>query len=159
MLQPVYVFIIFVLKRNVINVVLGRDKKRPTKSGRTKETNLSKPKKRPIIKNQVAKGYQEQKDNVTTFTSNPAFSISDTRDTESVILLSVNAKDDKFAVNLPLKWYWFRSYHRFVKISTHHPFWITKFQSSIFPCYLFSLTWKGFKGMRNFTSFLKTKYL
>ena len=103
MLQPVYVFIIFVLKRNVINVILGRDKKRPTKSGRTKETNLSKPKQRPIIKNQAAKGYQEQKDNVTTFTSNPAFSISDTRDTESVILLSVNAKDDKFAVNLPLK--------------------------------------------------------
>ena len=117
MLQPVYVFIIFVLKRNVINVVLGRDKKRPTKSGRTKETNLSKPKKRPIIKNQVAKGYQEQKDNVTTFTSNPAFSISDTRDTESVILLSVNAKDDKFAVNLPLKWYWFQSYHKFEIIS------------------------------------------
>ena len=90
MLQPVYVFIIFVLKRNVINVVLGRDKKRPTKSGRT---NLSKPKKKPIIKNQATTGYQEQKDHVATFTSNPAFSISDTRDTESVILLSVNARD------------------------------------------------------------------
>ena len=27
MLQPVYVFIIFVMKRNVINMILGRDKK------------------------------------------------------------------------------------------------------------------------------------
>ena len=27
MLQPLYVFVIFVLKRNVINLILGRDKK------------------------------------------------------------------------------------------------------------------------------------
>ena len=27
MLQPLYIFIIFVLKRNVINMILGRDKK------------------------------------------------------------------------------------------------------------------------------------
>ena len=30
MLQPVYIFIIFVLKKNVINVILGRDKKKTT---------------------------------------------------------------------------------------------------------------------------------
>ena len=36
MLQPVYVFIIFVLKRSVINAVLGRDKKRPMKDKQRK---------------------------------------------------------------------------------------------------------------------------
>ena len=41
MLQPVYVFVIFVLKKNVINMILGRGKKgRPTT--RTKKTDLTK---------------------------------------------------------------------------------------------------------------------
>jgi hypothetical protein len=37
MLQPAYVFMIFVLKRNVFKIILGRDKKRPTITGKGKK--------------------------------------------------------------------------------------------------------------------------
>ena len=44
MLQPIYIFIIFVLKKNVINAMLGRDKKKTitpkTKSRKTARTLL-----------------------------------------------------------------------------------------------------------------------
>ena len=43
MIQPVYVFIIFVLKRNVMNMIRGRDQKRGTRSTRkSKKSNLNK---------------------------------------------------------------------------------------------------------------------
>ena len=39
MLQPFYVFVIFVLKKNVINIMLGRDKKKTTTTKtRTRKT-------------------------------------------------------------------------------------------------------------------------
>ena len=92
MLQPVYVFIIFVLKRNVINVILGRDaKKRRTMNLRTKETELTK---RSIIKSR-----QRRSSGVTNH-SNPAFSISLNKDTDdsSVVLMSAPPYED-----VPLK--------------------------------------------------------
>ena len=94
MLQPVYVFVIFVLKRNVINVILGRDKRRPTKSAKTKDTNLTK---KSIIKNAA----RYHKDSAAMNHSNPAFSITTNKDTESVILLSATRHED--ADQLPLR--------------------------------------------------------
>ena len=39
LLQPIYIFIIFVLKKNVINIMLGRDKKKiTTTKTRTRKT-------------------------------------------------------------------------------------------------------------------------
>ena len=42
MLQPVYIFIIFVLKKNVITIMLGKDKKKmATSRTRTKKTGVT----------------------------------------------------------------------------------------------------------------------
>ena len=83
MLQPIYVFVIFVLKRNVINVILGRDlkkKKHATRTAKTKQTNLTKT---SIMKSRQQKGYED------TNHSNPAFSITFNKDTDtSVVLMS-----------------------------------------------------------------------
>ena len=80
MLQPLYVFSIFVLKRNVINVILGRDKKKFHKRSAktTKSTQLTK---KSIIKNRV------RNDSDYTNNSNPAFSITGNKDTDSSVIL------------------------------------------------------------------------
>ena len=80
MLQPIYVFIIFVLKRNVINVILGRDpkKKHATRTAKTKQTNLTKT---SIMKSRQQKRCEEE--NV----SNPAFSITFNKDTDDTVVL------------------------------------------------------------------------
>ena len=92
MLQPVYVFMIFVLKRNVINVILGRDiKKRKTITAKSKETEMSK---RSIIKS------RQRRSSGGTNHSNRAFSISIDKDTvdSSVVLMSAQPYED-----VPLK--------------------------------------------------------
>ena len=43
MLQPLYVFIIFVLKKNVIDVILGRDKKRTVSKTTKSKQKIQKP--------------------------------------------------------------------------------------------------------------------
>ena len=87
MLQPLYIFIIFVLKRNVIDVIKGKDKKkRPTKSKQTSKTKTN------IIKSK----HHRLKEGEATNQSNPAFSITFDKDTEvtsvvpesNVVLLS-----------------------------------------------------------------------
>ena len=69
MLQPLYVFAIFVLKKNVIDVILGRDKKKMlSKTARSKQSNL---KNKNIIKSQY-KNINEptsQSSQPSTFTS------------------------------------------------------------------------------------------
>ena len=69
MLQPIYVFVIFVLKKNVIDVILGRDKKKMlSKTARSKQSNL---KNKNIIKSQY-KSINEptsQSSQPSTFTS------------------------------------------------------------------------------------------
>ena len=73
MMQPVYVFIIFVLKRNVIDTIQGKHKKkRKPKSGPTSKTRIN------IIKN----NHLQRKGSEATNTSNPAFSITFNKDTE-----------------------------------------------------------------------------
>ena len=93
MLQPVYVFIIFVLKRNVINVILGRDRKKRISSRppRTKESRLS---------HKTSTRSRQRKSSVPTRHSNPVFSISLNKDTDlsSVVLLS-----DRPCEDVPLK--------------------------------------------------------
>ena len=89
MLQPVYVFIIFVLKRNVIDEILGRKKKkRPTKSKQTSKSKTN------IIKNKHLKNLH-RKDSGATNHSNPAFSIT-FKDTEvtSVVPDTVEAESN-----------------------------------------------------------------
>ena len=82
MLQPVYVFMIFVLKRNVIDVIQGKDKKRRTKSKASSKS------KGNIIKKQ-------KKQTEATNVSNPAFSITFNKDTDtSVVLLSAQPYED-----------------------------------------------------------------
>ena len=93
MLQPLYIFIIFVLKRNVIDVIKGKDKKkRPTKSKQTSKTKTN------IIKSK----HHRLKDQEATNQSNPAFSISFDKDTEvtsvvpesNVVLLSAGPYEE-----------------------------------------------------------------
>ena len=93
MLQPLYIFIIFVLKRNVIDVIQGKDKKkRPTKSKPTSKTKTN------IIKNKT----NRRNDGVATNHSNPAFSVTFDKDTEvtsvvpesNVVLLSAGPYEE-----------------------------------------------------------------
>ena len=94
MLQPVYVFIIFVLKRNVINIILGRDKKKRISSRpKTKETRLS--------QHQDSRTRQRKTSGQTRY-SNPVFSISIDKDTDisSVVLLS-NRPCEEVPLKLP----------------------------------------------------------
>ena len=51
MLQPAYVFIIFVLKRNVFKIILGKDKKRQTLTGKGKKITLRESKRLTITTN------------------------------------------------------------------------------------------------------------
>jgi hypothetical protein len=94
MLQPFYVFVIFVLKRNVINVILGRDlkKKRATRTAKTKQTNLTKS---SIMKSRQQKGYDE------TNNSNPAFSITFNKDTDSSVVLMSAKPYEEIPLNVP----------------------------------------------------------
>ena len=89
MMQPVYVFIIFVLRRNVIDTIQGKDKKKPKPNPKPGPTSK---KKTNIIKNRHLQGEgSEDKD-----TSNPASNIALNKDTEitevasegNVVLLS-----------------------------------------------------------------------
>ena len=95
MLQPVYVFIIFVLKRNVINIILGRDKKKriSSRQPRTKDTRLS--------QHQDTRTRQRKSSGQTRY-SNPVFSISIDKDTDisSVVLLS-NRPCEEVPLKLP----------------------------------------------------------
>lgn len=89
MLQPVYVFIIFVLKKSVIDVIMGRDikkKKRPIRSANPKKTNLTR---KSIFNTNKQNGYEEE--NI----SNPAFSITMGKETDSsVIPMSAKAYEE-----------------------------------------------------------------
>ena len=97
MLQPLYIFIIFVLKRNVIDVIKGKDKKkRPTKSKQTSKTKTN------IIKSKHHRLKSSQSIFQSTNQSNPAFSISCDKDTEvtsvvpesNVVLLSAGPYEE-----------------------------------------------------------------
>ena len=96
MLQPVYVFIIFVLKRNVINVILGRDKKKRISSRppRTKETRLSNHGSRHGSRT------RQRKSSGPTRHSNPVFSISIEKDTD---ISNVGLLSDRPCEDIPLK--------------------------------------------------------
>ena len=82
MLQPVYVFMIFVLKRNVIDVIQGKDKKRRTKSKAGSKS------KGNIIKK------QKKRQTEATNVSNPAFSITGKDTDTSVVLLSAQPYEE-----------------------------------------------------------------
>ena len=99
MLQPVYVFIIFVLKRNVINVVLGRDKKKRISSRplRTKETRLSNHGSRHGSRTRQRKSSSIFQ---STRHSNPVFSISIEKDTD---ISNVGLLSDRPCEDIPLK--------------------------------------------------------
>ena len=73
MMQPVYVFIIFVLKRNVIETIQGKDKKkRKPKPGPTSKTKTN------VIKNRHYQG----KDSESIDDSNQVSNIAYNKDTE-----------------------------------------------------------------------------
>ena len=75
MLQPLYVFIIFVLKKNVIDVILGRDKKKTiSKTTKSKQSNTRN-------KNIVKTRYNEINDRTSESTS-----VSLQRETVSTVM-------------------------------------------------------------------------
>ena len=100
MLQPIYVFTIFVLKRNVIDVIMGRDRKKKkamTKSAKTKQTNLTRTNlaKKSIIKSNQQKGYEDPND------SNPAFSITFDKETDSSVVLMSAKPYEEIPLTIP----------------------------------------------------------
>ena len=101
MLQPIYVFTIFVLKRNVIDVIMGRDgkkkKKGMTKSAKTKQTNLTRTNlaKKSIIKSKQQKGYEDPNE------SNPAFSITFEKETDSSVVLMSAKPYEEIPLTIP----------------------------------------------------------
>ena len=91
MMQPVYVFIIFVLRRNVIDTIQGKDnKKRNPKPGPTSKTKTN------IIKNRHIQGKDsESKDDsnqVSTIASNKDTEITEVASEGNVVLLSAQLR-------------------------------------------------------------------
>ena len=85
MMQPVYVFIIFVLKRNVINTIFGRDK-RKSRQPRKKRTSSQ-------VSNQK-RGARKSDTGVSKF-SNPAFSLTENRSTVASQLMSTTTSTNE----------------------------------------------------------------
>lgn len=59
MLQPAYVFIIFVLKRNVFKIILCKDKKRQTLTGKGKRITLKESKRSTLTTNLASDSGQQ----------------------------------------------------------------------------------------------------
>ena len=77
MLQPIYVFIIFVLKKNVIDVMLGRDRRKTiSKTAKSKQNNRKN-------KNLVKTG--QRNTNGRTNTASESVSVTSQRETVSTV--------------------------------------------------------------------------
>ena len=78
MLQPMYVFIIFVLKKNVIDVMLGRDRRKAiSKTAKSKQSNLTN---KNILKT------RQRNMNEGTHHSNESLSVTSQRETVSTVV-------------------------------------------------------------------------